>query len=183
MAEVVKYGMIWDSALFDLLEREGSKVTPPTSGELDFALMSHIIRRCCEIKAEVVSKDERESGLREILNFGHTVGHALEAATEYGLLLHGEAVALGMLVETLLAERRGMVSSEVSVRLCRLLVDLGLPVELPSCDLGQIWSLMHSDKKAREGSIRMVLPIGIGQVETVAGISQDELVAAWKGTS
>ena len=174
MAEVIKYGVIWDADFFTGLE---AKVDALMAGDADERI--NVIRRCCEIKAEVVSKDERESGLREILNYGHTVGHAIEAATEYGHLLHGEAVAIGMVVETALAQQRGLVDGSVQQRLRSLLQKTGLPVSPPMCDLERIWNLMLADKKTRGGSIRMVLPVSMGHVETVGGIDRSEFEKAW----
>jgi 3-dehydroquinate synthase len=174
MAEVIKYGVIWDAALFEDLEKNTEALL---SG--DQSLRMKVIHRCCEIKAEVVSRDERESGLREILNFGHTVGHAIEAATEYGELLHGEAISIGMLVETAIAEQRGTNLPDLRGRLKNLLARSGLPTAPPACDTGRIWDLMHADKKAREGRIRMVLPTRLGEVETVGGISREEFERAF----
>jgi 3-dehydroquinate synthase len=175
LAEVIKYGVIWDRALFESLERDVEGLLAGDSGQL-----ARVIQRCCEIKAEVVSKDERESGLREILNFGHTAGHALEAATAYGELLHGEAISIGMLVETALAELRGAQLGDLRGRLGRLLYRAGLPISWSASDLDRIWDLMHADKKARAGKIRMVLPTDLGQVESVSGISREEFEQAWR---
>lgn len=175
MAEVIKYGVIWDKELFGALEvgMEGLL-------SVDSEALPEVIARCCEIKAEVVSKDERESGLREILNFGHTVGHAIEAATEYGEWLHGEAISIGMLVETAIAETRGTQLGDLRGRLRGLLSRAALPTTPHKCDLDRIWRLMHADKKAREGRIRMVLPTRLGRVETVGGITQAEFEMGWK---
>ncbi len=174
MAEVIKYGVIWDSDFFTGLEARAEALMAGDENE-----RIKVIRRCCEIKAEVVSKDERESGLREILNYGHTVGHAIEAATEYGHLLHGEAVSIGMVVESALAQQLGLVDGSVQQRLRDLLRKTGLPVSPPVCDPERIWNLMLSDKKTRGGSIRMVLPVALGRVETVSGIERKELEKAW----
>jgi 3-dehydroquinate synthase len=177
MAEVIKYGVIWDDAFFADLE---SRIEPLLDGDPEGRI--RIIRRCCEIKAEVVSKDERESGLREILNFGHTVGHAIETATQYGDYLHGEAVAIGMMVEAAIAEMRGLVQISIRERLRALLLRTGLPVSPPECDLTRIWNLMQADKKTRGGSIRMVLPVTMGRVETAGGIEREEFEKAWNSS-
>lgn len=122
LAEVVKYGVIWDAELFALLEREADKIA---AGEP--ALLAHLVKRSCEIKAEVVSKDEREDSLRAILNFGHTMGHAIEAIAGYGKFLHGEAISIGMIYAAKLSVAlRGMPQSDAD-RLTKLLVRLGLP--------------------------------------------------------
>ncbi len=178
MAEVIKYGIIWDSDFFTDLE---AKVDALMAG--DESERIKIIRRCCEIKAEMVSKDEHEGGLREILNFGHTAGHAIETVAGYGHLLHGEAVAIGMLIETAIAEQRGMVPASLRERLRILLQRTSLPVTPPTCDLDRIWDLMHADKKARGGSIRMVLPTAMGQVQTLSGIARKEFEVAWRTCS
>lgn len=175
MAEVIKYGVIWDPNLFSELEAWAETLL---AGDVEG--MISVIRRCCEIKAEVVSRDERENGLREILNFGHTVGHAIETQAGYGEFLHGEAVATGMVIETAIAEQRGMVSGSVRGRLTALLQRAGLPLTPPACDLGRIWNLMGSDKKARVGNIRIVLPVAMGRVQTVDDITREEFEAAWK---
>jgi 3-dehydroquinate synthase len=175
MAEVIKYGVIWDATLFESLERDMAGLV---GGNPEERLW--VIRRCCEIKAEVVSKDERESGLREILNFGHTVGHAIEAATEYGSLLHGEAISIGMLVETALAEVLGEPLGDLRSRLKDLLEKAGLPTTPPEgYSLERIWDLMHADKKARAGKVRMVLPKSLGKVASFGDISREAFEQAW----
>jgi len=174
MAEVIKYGVIYDADLFARLEDD---IEDLLGG--DAAERTEVIRRCCEIKADVVSKDERESGLRAILNFGHTVGHAIEAASKYGEFLHGEAVAIGMMVETALAEVRGKNLGGLRERLGPLLRRANLPIEPPDCDLDRIWRLMHADKKSLGGEIRMVLPERLGEVTTQGGISLKSVREAW----
>lgn len=175
MAEVIKYGVIWDADLFAELE---SKLDALLAG--DRASLAPIIRRCCEIKAEVVSKDERESGLREILNYGHTVGHAVEAAAEYSALLHGEAISIGMVVETRIAENRGANLGDLAQRLSKLFERTNLPHRATKqFDLDRLWTLMLADKKTRAGDIRMVLPTKLGHVETVGGVTRVEFERAW----
>ncbi len=175
MAEVIKYGIIRDEAFFRSLEQDRVD-----AGDLQPDRLQRIIARCCEIKAEVVSQDERESGLREILNFGHTVGHAIEAATAYGAYLHGEAVSIGMVVECAIAHHKNLVSDRVLDELRDLLSRNQLPVRVPDISTDRIWTLMHADKKAREGKIRMVLPDRIGSVKTVEGLEQIDLEKAWQ---
>lgn len=175
MAEVIKYGVIRDEDFFRSLEQ-----APVDSTNLGSARLEQVIARCCEIKAEVVSADERESGLREILNFGHTVGHAIEAATEYGAFLHGEAVSIGMVVECAIARNRNLVSNKVFDEVSDVLSRHQLPIHVPDIGTERIWALMHSDKKAREGKIRMVLPDRLGSVRTVEGLGKGDLDRAWQ---
>jgi 3-dehydroquinate synthase len=162
LAEVVKYGVILDAGFFGFLEENGRAIEAR-----DPASIRRIIARSCELKAEVVAKDEREeTGLRAVLNFGHTVGHAIEAVSGYGgAFQHGEAVAVGMVVESRLAERLGWIEPEVTRRLVALLERFGLPVEAPGLDLDTLILAMGLDKKNRGGKIRFVLPREIGRVE------------------
>ncbi len=162
MAEVIKYGVIWDKAFFDFLEKNREKVLV-----LDPAAISHIIQRSCEIKAEVVSKDEREGGLRAILNFGHTVGHAVETAENY-TRRHGEAVAIGMVYAAKLAHRTGLCDASVPDRVESLVRSYGLPTDLsvlrrrPS--VTELMDTMQVDKKAEGGKVKFVFPKKIGEV-------------------
>jgi 3-dehydroquinate synthase len=161
LAEVIKYGIIWDSALFRLLVEQREPIL-----QTDPALLARIIRRCCEIKAEVVSRDERESGLRAILNYGHTVGHALETETGYAAFLHGEAVAIGMRLEAELAHAMGLLTRDEVTTIVRLLEAFGLPSQLPrGVPPDKLISLMALDKKAEGGELTIVLPHEIGRVE------------------
>ncbi len=152
LAEVIKYGPIADLALLDWIEAHLDALLAREPQALAFA-----VRRSCEIKARVVGADEREAGLRAILNFGHTFGHAIEAGLGYGVWLHGEAVACGMVLAADLSARLGGVPASFAERLRALIQRAGLPVRAP--DLGeQRWlSLMRLDKKAEAGEIRFVL--------------------------
>lgn len=166
LAEVIKYGVIWDTKLFAFLENNRDKIL-----RLDKKSLAHIIKRSCEIKAEVVSKDEREAGLRAILNYGHTIGHAIETATGYKKYLHGEALAIGMHTEARLAEKLGIVS-EKSVREIKSLIDsYCLPSEMPSkIDVNSLLPSMQLDKKAVAGELKFILPERIGKVRIQKGI-------------
>lgn len=156
IAEVIKYGVIWDSEFFSYLEKNTERILSKEPEAL-----IHIISRSCEIKAEVVSKDERESGLRAILNYGHTVGHALETVTGYRTYLHGEAIAIGMVAEARLSY---LSSAEIS-RLKGLIDAYGLPTELPpEMQAESLLTAMEVDKKALSGALRFVLPESIGSV-------------------
>jgi len=174
LAEVVKYGVIMDAPFFAGLERDARAILAR-----DPRALRHIVGRSCRLKAQVVAQDEREeSGLRAILNFGHTVGHAIEAVTRYGgEFQHGEAVAAGMVAESRLAERLGWISPETTERLVRLLDRFGLPTSAPRLDPEQLLEAMSRDKKNRLGKIRFVLPHAIGRVETTDAPSEEEVRA------
>lgn len=164
LAEVVKTGIIADPGLFRLLESRGKRVL-----ERDEDLLVRIVERCCRVKSAIVRKDERESGLREILNFGHTIGHALEKVSGYRIP-HGEAVAIGMILECRVAVEMGRLSAEAARRTGKLLEGLGLPVAIPpEIDLDALQAATRLDKKAREGKARYVLPEAIGRVSARQG--------------
>jgi 3-dehydroquinate synthase len=162
MAEVIKYGVIRDAAFFDYLEANREKIL-----SLDFDALTHIIRRSCEIKADVVSRDEREGGLRAILNFGHTVGHAIETAENYSLR-HGYAVAIGMVYAARLAHRTGLCDASVPERVEGLIRSYGLPTDLSALSrrpaVTELLDTMQIDKKAEGGKVKFVLPRTIGDV-------------------
>jgi len=156
LAEVIKYGPIADMAFFDWIERNVDALRA-----CDADALAHAVRRSCEIKAAVVGQDERESGLRAILNFGHTFGHAIEAGLGYGTWLHGEAVAAGMVMAAELSHELGMASGQFVQRLRDLIARAGLPVQGPVLNeqdnAGRYLKLMGVDKKAMQGEIRFVL--------------------------
>ncbi len=160
LAEAVKTALIADAELFQWLEANVAPVA-----RRDESALAHIVRRCCEIKADIVSADERESGRRAVLNFGHTVGHALEALTGYGRLRHGEAVSIGMSAAARVAERLGMLSAAEGQRLANLLSSFRLPTRIPGTPVSAVLDVMQSDKKALARSPRFVLLRGIGRVE------------------
>lgn len=169
LAEVVKHGMIADPVLFQRLEEHADRILARDPGALQ-----EIVRRSCAIKVRVVEADEREAGPRAMLNFGHTVGHAVEAALGYGAITHGEAVAHGMLVAVALSVRRGLCPEADAVRLRDLLTRFGLPgVALPSPE--SLETYMVSDKKARDGVLQFVLTRGVGSVTFAPVFDRDEL--------
>ncbi len=148
----------------------------------DDETLRHVIARCCRLKADVVQDDEREqSGRRAILNYGHTFGHALEAATGYQQLLHGEAVAIGMLCASRLAESLQLVDQEFTDRQRRLLTACGLPVAVPPVDTQLMLQSMQQDKKVAHGQLRFVLPVRMGQVELFGDIDPQLVRAAILG--
>ena len=176
LSEVIKYGIIYDSALFDRLERDLSKLL-----ERDPRTLAAVVARCCEIKAEVVRQDETESGMRAILNFGHTVGHGLEAISRYGKYLHGEAIAIGQVAAARLsAQTLGLTESSVA-RIESLLSRAGLPtaVKLSAPQRKQLLETMQLDKKVSGGEIKFVLAGTIGQAvfgQKVAPAILDEVL-------
>ena len=162
LAEVIKYGIIYDSALFAELER----ALPKLLGR-DPDVLSRVIARCCEIKAEVVQQDETEGGLRAILNFGHTIGHALEAVSHYGKYLHGEAISIGQVAAAKLSSRLTDLAIGDVQRIARLFQAAGLPTEvrLSAAQRTKIVAAMQLDKKVIDGEIKFVLARKIGKVE------------------
>jgi 3-dehydroquinate synthase len=169
-AEIVKYGVILDADLFKLLETHASSLHARKG---DALLVTKIITRCIQLKMDVVGADERDSGLRNILNYGHTFGHALEALTDYGTWLHGEAVSIGMEVAAQIAVSRGLLPSEDAMRQRRLLQALGLPIHYSGIDTESIFTAMQRDKKVRAGRMRWVLPTHIGHAEMYDDIALD----------
>ena len=162
LAEVIKYGIIYDARLFARLERDLPKLL-----RRDPRTLASVVARCCEIKADVVRQDETESGLRAILNFGHTIGHALEAISHYGKYLHGEAIAIGQVVAAKLsAQVLGLPASEVE-RIERLFGRAGLPTQLnlSAPDKRKLLLAMKLDKKVSSGEIKFVLARRIGAAE------------------
>jgi 3-dehydroquinate synthase len=166
LAEVVKYGVILDAAFFELLEQQVEALR-----RRDPQVLRQVIARCCRLKADVVEQDEREeTGLRAVLNYGHTFAHALEAITDYGEYLHGEAVAIGMIGASKLAELLGRIDSQITARQVRLLTELGLPVAFPDLSAAELLAAMQRDKKVEHGRLRFVLPNRLGHVELVSGV-------------
>lgn len=170
MAEVIKYGVIADRDLFEFIDGHAQAIQG-----LDVAALEHIIETSCAIKARVVEKDERESKHRMILNFGHTIGHALEALTGYSGLKHGEAVAIGMVCAARLSKETGRCSDDVSRRIRALVEKVGLPSHLPNLRTGAIIEAMYLDKKAENKNIRFILVKDIGSIEIVDGVAEPVL--------
>ena len=152
LAEVIKYGPIADLDLLDWLETNLGALLAA-----DPAALAHAVQRSCEIKADIVGQDERESGLRAVLNFGHTFGHAIESGLGYGAWLHGEAVACGMVLAVDLSAELGMVPAAFAHRLKTLIERAGLPVTAPHMATQRWFELMRTDKKAADGDIRFIL--------------------------
>ena len=167
IAEVIKYGVIADRGLFDSLETRIKDVYSLGGIIVD------LVRRSCEIKAGIVSKDEKEAGLRAILNFGHTVGHAVETVTDYKRFLHGEAIAIGMCAASALAIRLGIFKKEEFERVKRLLELYKLPVKIPEdISVSNIFDAMEVDKKVRAGRMRFILPEEMGKVRIEGDVNK-----------
>ncbi|MGO8831084.1 MAG: 3-dehydroquinate synthase [Steroidobacteraceae bacterium] len=175
LAEVIKYGCVWDPLLFDWLDANIGKLLARDSDALTYA-----IARSCEIKATVVAHDEREQSLRAILNFGHTFGHAIEAATAYETYLHGEAVAIGMLMAADFSCRIGLIDAAVARRLRDLLARAGLPTEAPKIGAERALNLMRMDKKVLAGAVRLVVLEKLGRAIVIGKYPQDALEATLK---
>ena len=164
--EIIKYGVIADERLFAFLESSIEALVDRDARVLDF-----VIPRCMQAKAKVVSRDERESGLREILNFGHTFAHAFETATGYRKYLHGEAVAWGMIAAARLGRRVGLMADAHAARIERLVRRVGPLPALPATKTSRLVEVMHSDKKTRGGKLRFVLSSKIGSAETFGSVA------------
>jgi 3-dehydroquinate synthase len=166
LAEVVKYGVIRDAAFFEFLEQKAPAVL-----QRQEHCLRHIVQRCCQLKADVVEQDERETtGLRAMLNYGHTFAHAFETVSGYGKLLHGEAVAIGMECAARLAHRLGRVELDFVHRQRALLTALGLPTKTAGLAVDALLEAMGRDKKAQHGCMRLILPTRLGHVELVDGV-------------
>ncbi|MCS6851263.1 MAG: 3-dehydroquinate synthase [Gemmataceae bacterium] len=173
LAEVVKYGIILDAEFFNFLEKNTEALLAR-----DPVIVRRVIARCCRLKADVVEQDEREeTGLRAVLNYGHTFAHAFETAAGYGSWLHGEAVAAGMVCASRLAERRGLIAAEVTRRQLELLQALQLPTTIPPWPIDALLETMRSDKKALFGRLRFVLPRRLGEVALFDDVSEDDVRA------
>jgi 3-dehydroquinate synthase len=175
LAEVIKYGCVWDPLLFDWLDAH-----LPELLERDVDALTYAIARSCEIKATVVAKDEREQNLRAILNFGHTFGHAIEAATAYATYLHGEAVGLGMLIAADLSQRLGLIEGATRDRVRDILTRAGLPTEAPRIGAAKALELMQMDKKVLAGAVRLVLLEKLGRAILTADYPRAALDATLK---
>jgi 3-dehydroquinate synthase len=172
LAEVVKHGVVLDAAYFESLERDTAPIL-----FREPATLEQVIGGSCRIKASVVERDEREADLRAVLNYGHTLGHALEAVTGYATFTHGEAVSLGMAGEARLARRLGLASDETVERQERLLSALGLPVRMAAVDVDAVLDAITRDKKSRNGRVPFVLAPEIGAFRVVYDVPADAVRA------
>lgn len=172
LAEVVKYGFIYDVEFLQWLEHNADALNASKHDAL-----LHAVKRSCEIKAIIVGSDEREQGLRAILNLGHTFGHAIETATNYTEWLHGEAVAAGMVMAADLSQRLGWIAKSDVARVVALLKRFGLPTAPPRIGAARALDLMGMDKKVLQGKLRLVLLRHLGQADVVSDFSHDALRA------
>lgn len=176
LAEVIKHGAIIDAPFFDWIEANIGKLVARDAGALAYA-----IRRSCEIKADVVRQDEREGGLRAILNFGHTFGHAIEAGLGYGEWLHGEAVGCGMVMAADLSHRLGFIDEITKLRVTALVQAAGLPVVAPNLGSERWLELMQVDKKNEGGQIKFILLKPLG-TPVIMPVPQETLLATLKAS-
>ena len=158
MAEVIKYGIIWDKDFLNYVDEHMEEIY-----RLDPQVLTWVIKRSCEIKSEIVGQDERDEDVRSILNYGHTIGHALEVHTGYGTYLHGEAVAIGMSLAAEISLRLGNLSLQERTVIDRVLQKAGLPIRPPSWDVQEIYAALLRDKKVRRGVVRFVLPVALAR--------------------
>ncbi len=173
MAEVIKHGLVRDSVFFSWLEKNMENLLAG-----DPQALAHAVRRCCEIKAAVVTEDEREHGVRALLNFGHTFGHAFESGLGYGIWLHGEAVAAGMVMAADLSHRLGYIARSDVERIVALLKRARLPVAPPDIAPDRLLELMRADKKAEGGKLRFILLDSIGEASVRGDVPAAQLQQA-----
>ncbi len=171
LAEVIKYGLIRDEDFFKWLSKNTSRILA-----LEPEVMTHLIERCCQIKAEIVSEDEREGSIRAILNYGHTFGHAIESLTDYSVYTHGEAVSIGMVMAASMAERMGMLSQDDKTDITRLLESVNLPTKKPDLNSNDFLESMKRDKKVQDGEIRLILLESIGRAAIINDYSNEILM-------
>jgi len=175
LAEVIKYGIIYDSKLFEDWEERFSSIL-----EADNAVLEHVVGRSCQIKAEVVQQDEKEGGLRAILNFGHTLGHAIENVSGYGKYMHGEAISIGMVFAARVSAKvKGMPAEDIT-RIEELFLRAELPVKAPDLDWAPLRKAMSIDKKSEAGLPKFVLANKIGSVEFGIAVEERLLEDVWE---
>ena len=171
IAEVIKYGVANDGEFFNWLEQNREAIKAK-----DHQALTYVIKRCCEIKADIVRQDEKEGGVRALLNFGHTFGHAIEAHMGYGQWLHGEAVAAGMVFASQVAQLHGFLTGDEVSRVIALLKFFDLPVEGPdNMGYDDYMPHMKKDKKTLAGEIRFVIPTALGQSQVMSNVTEAQL--------
>jgi 3-dehydroquinate synthase len=176
MAEVIKYGVIWDQELFVALEKHDRLDSLDHVGD---DLLETIMIRSCQAKAEVVGQDEKEAGLRAILNYGHTIGHAIESLTHYQQFVHGEAVAMGMVAAGKIAVAMNLWTQKDRERQNALITKAGLPTDLPpEIAIADILEIIKSDKKVTAGKVRFILPTAIGKVTITDQVTPEIITQA-----
>jgi 3-dehydroquinate synthase len=182
LGECVKHAVIRDASLLEFIEANAETLQSVIDGKLAFdaEIMCDLLARNVAIKAEVVRADERESGVRAHLNYGHTIGHAIETFVGYENIRHGEAVSLGMVTANHIAVERGLLDQATANHITAVLANLQLPTTRSSLDAAKIWNIMKHDKKTRDGKVRMVLPSAIAAVDIYDDISEQEVAKAIK---
>ncbi len=173
MAEIIKYGVINDEFLFEYLE---SKNNLENILNLDNERLVKIIKKSVEIKSEIVSKDEKEKGIRAFLNYGHSFGHVIENLCGYGEYLHGEAISIGMRIAGEIALDRGLWSKNENIRQNNLIKSYGLPIEIPKLNRSDVVRILMGDKKVQGGKMRFILPKGIGNVDIYDDVIEKEFI-------
>lgn len=176
IGEIVKYGIIYDYEFLKYIRLNIIKIL-----ELDEDIIKETIKRCCEIKAEIVSKDEKEKGLRKILNYGHTIGHALEAATNYKKYTHGEAVLMGMYYEGMMAKNLNYIDESYYGEIVKIIEDIGVSVDIDHISWVKLTEYMMKDKKNKEGKISFILPMGRGKVSEILLTTKEVREGAYFG--
>lgn len=172
MGEVIKHGIIRDAGFYDFIKNNPEKIK-----SLDSDTLIKMAKRNCGIKAEVVEEDEKESGLRAILNFGHTIGHAVESAMNF-TMTHGECVGLGMAAVCRIAERRGMIDAQISQDIECVMTSYGFKIKENIPDAKTVYAFMQKDKKKADGKLNFVLPVAIGEVVRVSDVTEEEIFDA-----
>ena len=178
LAEVVKYALIFDKDFLDWLETNAIKINAR-----DAQILSDMVYRCCDYKAQIVASDERESGVRALLNFGHTFGHVIETHMGYGNWLHGEAVAVGMVQAMLMSYKLGFIGWHEMKRVIDLLQIFNLPVKPPYIESSVALDLMGHDKKVQDGNIRLVLLKKLGRAFVTKDFDIKTLMQVLDGTA
>lgn len=162
LGEIIKYGIIYDYSFFQYIIKEIHNIKT-----LDPDVITYVIKKCCEIKAEIVSRDEKEEALRKILNFGHTIGHGLEAISNFSKYSHGEAIIIGMYAETLLAQRLDLIKEDYAMEILEFLETLGIDLDISSYPKEELVNHLLHDKKNVKGKISFILPLSPGKVKEV----------------
>ncbi|MGI5901941.1 MAG: 3-dehydroquinate synthase [Desulfitobacteriia bacterium] len=175
LAETVKHAVVFDADLFNFIEDHTEAITG-----LDYDFLKKLAARSMAVKVRIVTEDEKEKGIRVLLNLGHTFGHALEAAETYQGITHGQGVSIGLAAASNLALKRNLLSEENYERIINLLKKLKLPTEIAYCDPQILLKNMSADKKNKSGNIVLVLPAGIGKAIVAADCAESEIIGAWK---
>lgn len=176
LAEVIKYGIIYDASFFNYLEENAHKIM-----DRNPECLSTIIYHSCRIKSEIVAQDEREEGVRAVLNLGHTFGHAIEKLTSYNVYRHGEAVAMGTMVAVNLAQDEGFLQGSDADRIKELYQQMDIPTDFPVLKAEEVYAAMLNDKKIIEGRLRIVLPREIGGFTIVDNCTKEKIITVLRG--